>query len=121
MTGLKPSDFAVYEDGVQQEIRFFEASAVPVDLIVLIDASSSMSDKMDVVHEAAIGFLKTLRDGDRGAVIAFGDSVNVLQELTSDRDALERAVVSTQARGDTALNNALYVALREFGRFEPAQ
>ena len=117
VTGLKPSDFAVDKDGVQQEIRFFEASAVPVDLMVLLDVSSSMSDKMDVVHEAAIGFLRTLRSGDRGSVIAFGDSVSVLQELTGDRDALERAVVSTHARGGTALNNALYVALREFGRF----
>ena len=35
---------------------------MPIDLILLIDTSSSMSDKMDVVHEAAVGFLKTLRD-----------------------------------------------------------
>ncbi len=117
VAGLTASDFAVYEDGVKQEIRFFEATSVPVDLMVLLDVSSSMSDKIDIVHEAATGFLRTLRAGDRGSVIAFGDSVNVLQELTTDRDALERAVASTQARGGTALNNALYVALREFGRF----
>ena len=45
-----------------------------------------MSDKMAVVHEAAVGFLKTLRDTDRGAVVTFGDNVNILQALTSDRD-----------------------------------
>ena len=67
VTGLQPTDFAVYEDGVKQDVRFFESSAVPVDLIVLIDASSSMGDKLDLVHDAASGFLKTLRPGDRGA------------------------------------------------------
>ena len=41
-----------------------------------------MSDKMDVVHEAAVGFLATLRDRDRGAVVTFGDHVNIAQPLT---------------------------------------
>ena len=71
---------------------------------------------MEVVHEAAVGFLKTLRDGDRGAVVTFADSVNILQPLTADRAALEQAVRRAAPRGSTALNNAVYVALKEFGR-----
>ena len=115
VTGLQRADFAVYEDGVRQDVRFFEATAVPVDLIVLIDTSSSMSDKMDVVHEAASGFLKTLRGGDRGAVVTFADTVSVLQPMTSDAEALDKAVRSTAAHGATALNNAVYIALKQFG------
>ncbi len=114
--GLQPADFVVYEDGVKQDVRFFEATAVPLDLIVLIDTSSSMSDKIDVVHDAASGFLKTLRAGDRGAVVAFADSVIVLQAFTADQTLLERAVRATAARGSTALNNALYVSLKQFGQ-----
>ena len=114
--GLRPDDFAVYEDGVLQRVQFFEAKQVPIDLILLLDTSSSMSDKMAVVHEAAVGFLKTLRDTDRGAVVTFGDNVNILQALTSDRDVLEQAVRRATPRGSTALNNALYVAMKEFGR-----
>ena len=57
VTGLGPDDFAVYEDGVQQQVRFFDATEVPLDLIILLDTSASMSDKMDVVHAAAAGFL----------------------------------------------------------------
>jgi Ca-activated chloride channel homolog len=116
VTGLQPADFAVYEDGVKQNVQFFESTAVPVDLIVLLDTSSSMTDKMEIVHDAAVGFLKTLRNGDRGAVVAFNDTVTVLQPLTSDRAALEQAVRSTRARGATALNNALYIALKQFGQ-----
>ena len=117
--GLRPDDFAVYEDGVLQRVQFFEARQVPIDLIILLDTSSSMSDKMAVVHEAAIGFLKTLRDTDRGAVVTFGDNVSILQSLTSDRTALEQAVRRATPRGSTALNNALYVAMKEFGRITP--
>jgi Ca-activated chloride channel family protein len=117
VSGLQPSDFAVYEDGVKQQVRFFESSAVPVDLIVLIDGSSSMSDKIQVVHEAASGFLKTLRTGDRGAVVSFADSVTVLQPFTCDQALLEKAVHNVVAHGSTALNNAVYISLKQFGQF----
>ncbi len=116
VTGLAPGDFAVYEDGVQQQVQFFESSSVPVDLIILLDTSSSMTDKMPVVHEAAAGFLKKLRTGDRGAIVAFNDGVDVLQDLTSDQTALEAAIRRTHARGSTALHNALYVSMKQFGR-----
>lgn len=116
VTGLSQNDFQVYEDGVQQEVRFFDSRAVPMDVILLLDTSSSMRDKMETVHEAAKGFMTMLRPGDRGAVVAFADKVNVLQELTSDRAAIEAAISATQALGATALHNALYIALKEFGR-----
>jgi len=116
VAGLQPADFAVYEDGVKQDVRFFESNAVPVDLIVLIDASSSMSDKIQMVHDAAAGFLNTLRAGDRGAVVSFANSVNVVQPLTSDRALLDRAVHGIVAGGATALNNAVYISLKQFGR-----
>lgn len=114
--GLNATDFSVFEDGVAQQVQFFDATDVPVDLIILLDTSSSMTDKMDVVHEAAIGFVKTLKAGDRGAVVGFADGVQVLQGLTSDHAALEAAVQRTAARGATSLNNALYISLKEFGR-----
>src|SRR5262245_3905302 len=115
VSGLHPEDFAIYEDGVRQDVQFFESSAVPVDLIVLIDCSSSMGDKLDVVHQAAVGFLKTLRPGDRGAVVTFADSVSLVQPLTAERALLEQAVRATVARGSTALNNAIYISLKQFG------
>ena len=116
ISGLTLDDFAVYEDGVLQRVQFFESHDIPIDLILLIDTSASMSDKMPVVHEAAIGFLKTLREADRGAVVTFGDNVNIAQALTSDLTVLEQAVRRARPQGSTALNNALYVAMKEFGR-----
>ncbi|HKW01355.1 MAG TPA: VWA domain-containing protein, partial [Vicinamibacterales bacterium] len=72
--------------------------------------------KMDLVHAAASGFLHTLRPGDRGAVVAFSDNVDVLQTLTADMARLGAAVQATHSHGGTALYNAVYIALKEFGR-----
>ncbi|MEP6915294.1 MAG: VWA domain-containing protein [Acidobacteriota bacterium] len=113
---LQPEDFQVYEDGVLQRVQFFESAAVPIDLILLLDTSASMSDKIDIVHDAASGFLKSLRPADRGAVVTFGDRVDVVQALTSDRALLEQAVRQATPQGSTALNNALYVAMKQFAR-----
>jgi Ca-activated chloride channel homolog len=116
VTGLKSDDFQVFEDGIQQRVQFFEATDVPIDLILLIDGSSSMRDKMKAVQEAALGFLNMLREKDRGAVVAFSDTVTIVQTLTADREQLQAAVRSTRAYGTTALHTALYVSLKEFGR-----
>src|SRR5688500_9403261 len=46
VSGLSSSDFAVFEDGIQQEVSFFGASDVPLDLAILLDTSASMTGKM---------------------------------------------------------------------------
>jgi VWFA-related protein len=112
---LQPADFVVYDQGVKQDVTFFESTRVPVDLILLIDTSSSMGDKLDVVREAASGFLRTLRPADRGAVVTFADAITVAQPLTSDQALLQKAVSTTIAHGNTCLNTAVYVALKQFG------
>ncbi len=116
VAGLARQDFEVYEDGVQQDLRFFESRSVPLDVILLLDTSSSMGGKMETVHDAARGFMKMLRDGDRGAVVAFADSVRVIQPLTAEPALIETAINATQPKGATSLYNAIYVALKEFGR-----
>lgn len=115
-SGLRAEDFEVYEDGVRQQVEFFATADVPLDLILLIDASSSMAEKVPVVRHAATGFIQTLRPGDRAAVVSFSDGVRVLQPLTDQHALVRQAIDQTGAKGATALHNAIYVALKEFGR-----
>jgi Ca-activated chloride channel family protein len=115
VSGLSRDDFEVFEDGVRQQVNFFESRSVPMDLILLLDTSSSMSDKMETVHRAARGFMKMMRPVDRGAVVTFADSVTIVQPLSSDTRAIETAIEGTTAHGSTSLRNAIYVALKEFG------
>ena len=113
VTGLQPADFAVYEDGVQQDVSFFAATAVPLDLAILLDTSASMTDKMQQVQQAAAGFAGTLRDGDRAMIVDIKDATRILQPLTDDVDSAKVAIASTKAKGGTALYNGVYTTLKE--------
>ena len=113
VTGLSIDDFAVYEDGVQQELSFFASKNVPLDLALLLDTSASMSDKMQTMQEAAIGFAATLRSGDRVSIVDVKDAVKVLHALDDDVRAADEAIRRTTARGGTALYNGLYMTLKD--------
>jgi len=111
--GLNPSDFAVFEDGIQQDVSFFGASEVPLDLAILLDTSASMTGKMELVQRAAVGFLSTLRPGDRALIVDIKDATKVLYPLGDDRAAARAAIMSTAPRGGTALYNGAYLTLKE--------
>ena len=111
--GLTADDFDVYEDGVRQDVSFFAATAVPLDLAILLDTSASMTDKIDTVQQAAIGFAQTLRAGDRLIVIDIKDATRVLHPLDAEPSSAADAILSTVPRGGTALYNGLYVAIKE--------
>ncbi len=116
ISGLKSDDFAVYEDGVQQDLAFFDASDVPLDLALLLDVSASMEQKLPFVRKAATGFANALRPGDRAAVVTFNNRINLAQPFTSDLPAVTRAIEQSSESGGTALYNAIYVTLKEFVR-----
>jgi Ca-activated chloride channel homolog len=113
VSGLSSADFTVSEDGVQQEISFFSATPVPMDLALLLDTSASMVDKMSVVHEAATGFVSSAKPGDRVTVVDIKDGVKVLHPLDEDLDGARASIRATTARGGTALYNGLYMTLKE--------
>jgi Ca-activated chloride channel homolog len=113
VSGLTAEDFAVFEDGVQQDVSFFAAAAVPLDLALLLDTSASMLDKMDTMQQAALGFLRTLRPGDRAAIVDIKDTVQIAYSLGDDLGVANEAVRKTAARGGTALYNGLYLTIKE--------
>lgn len=113
VSGLTAQDFAVFEDGVQQDVSFFSSTHVPLDLAILLDTSASMTDKMKSVQEAAVGFASSLRDGDRVMIVDIKDATRILLPLTGDVNAAEAAIDSTTAKGGTGLYNGLYLTLKE--------
>ena len=116
VSGLASSDFAVFEDGVQQDVSFFGATSVPLDLAILLDTSASMSDKLGTAQQAAIGFVSTLRHDDRVSIIDIKDATKVLFPMGDDLDGARTAILSTIARGGTALYNGTYLALKEMAK-----
>ena len=113
VSGLTMQDFAVFEDGVQQDVSFFSATHVPLDLAILLDTSASMTDKILSVQQAATGFAASLREGDRAMVVDIKDATRILQPLTPDVNAAIAAIKSTTAKGGTGLYNGLYLTLKQ--------
>jgi len=118
VTDLHPEDFAVYEDGVKQDVTFFDRSNLPVALSLLLDTSASMEDRIGTAQEAAAGFARRLRPQDLGELIDFNTRVEVTQGFTGSVDELERAIRRTAAGGSTALYNAIYIALKELKKVQ---
>ena len=116
VTHLTQQAFVVYEDGVHQEVRFFNRRHSPVALALLMDTSASMDEEMTTAQEAAIGFSRRLRPEDLAEIIDFDSRVDILQGFTNDVELLERAIGQTSAGGSTALYNALYISLKELKR-----
>ena len=113
VSGLDAADFAVYEDGVKQDVSFFAATAIPLDLAILLDTSASMTDKIETVQRAAVGFAETLRAGDRVTIVDIKDATKVLVPLSEDVAAAKTAIGTTVPRGGTALYNGLYLTIKE--------
>jgi len=120
VTDLTDRDFAVFEDGVRQELSLFTHENLPISLELMIDVSASMDEKLPVAQAAATRFIKTLRPQDLAAVVQFNDRATVLQDFTSDQGLLEAAIKRTRASGPTAMYNALYVALKDLGKQKKA-
>ena len=118
--GLTQQDFAVFEDGVQQDLSFFAAASVPLDLAILLDSSSSMSDKMSTVQAAAVGFASHLRQGDRITVVGIKDGSRTLHPLDEDVRAAREAIRRATASGSTALYNALYTTIKQMEKVHAA-
>lgn len=116
VTDLEEGDFAVFEDGVHQELSLFSHENLPISLVLMIDTSASMDEKLPVAQAAAHRFVKTLRTQDRAQVVQFNDRTLMLQDFTSDHAALDKAIDSLSASGPTALHNALYVSLKDLDK-----
>jgi VWFA-related protein len=120
VTDLKEGDFAIFEDGVKQDLTLFNHEDLPISLSLMMDMSASMDEKLAQAQQAAIRFVKTLRPQDVASVVAFNDRINVLSDFTPDHVTLEKAVMRTEASGPTALHNALYITLKELGKQKKA-
>lgn len=122
ITDLDRPDFAIYEDGIRQELSLFTHENLPISMVIMVDTSASMEEKVQVAQQAAIRFTKTLRPVDLAQIVQFNDRTTTLQPFTNDHADLEAAILETETSGPTALHNALYISLKDLTKDRnPAQ
>jgi VWFA-related protein len=117
VTDLKQNDFRFVDDNKPvSELRSFRAEAnLPLQVGLLIDASSSVRDRFKFEQEAAIEFLnQTVRKRyDLAFVVGFDATPEVTQDFTDDSERLGHGVRELRPGGGTAMYDALYYACRD--------
>ena len=118
ITDLDDADFSVFEDGVKQDLSFFNRRQQPIALSLLLDSSASMEDKLPMLQSAAVSFVKRLKSNDMAQIIDFDSRVEIRQAFTGNQAELEQAIGRIAAGGSTSLHNALYIALKELRKIQ---
>lgn len=116
VSGLAADQFQVFEDGVPQQLEFFSPGELPLDVVILIDTSASMTGSMDLVQQAAVRFARSLRSTDRAAVMGISNGLRVLQSFTNELFAIEHAIKATRPGGKTPLYASIYTSLNELAK-----
>jgi VWFA-related protein len=110
--GLPQSAFSVQENGVKQEISVFRQEDVPVSIGLIVDNSASMRDKRERVASAALAMIKASNPDDEVFLVNFSDEPTITQQFTSNIAELEKGLRGIQARGETAMRDALLVGIQ---------
>ena len=113
VSGLKQEDFLVFEDEQPVDVTHFSADRVPVSLGVALDTSGSMAGtKIQEAQDALNRFLyDLLQPQDEIFLYRFSNVPVLLQDWTSDRQQLSRALFRITPSGGTALYDTVAEAL----------
>jgi Ca-activated chloride channel homolog len=107
VTSLNKSDFTVFEDGKPQTIISFRHEDIPVAMGIVIDNSGSMREKRNKVNQAALNLVRSSNPQDEVFVVNFNDEYYLDQDFTNDLLKLKEALEKIDAKGGTALYEAV--------------
>ena len=107
VTTLDKGAFAVFEDGKPQNIISFRHEDIPVAMGIVIDNSGSMREKRNKVNQAALNLVRSSNPRDEVFVVNFNDEYYLDQDFTNDLLKMKEALEKIDARGGTALYDAV--------------
>jgi VWFA-related protein len=115
--GLPQDAFTVLDDGKPQPVQFFSAADTPATIGLLIDNSTSMIPRREMVTAAAVGFTEMSNPEDEIFVLAFNEDVSEIWKprviAATDLGSMRAVLLGgISARGMTALYDAVYIGLQ---------
>ncbi|HWW76728.1 MAG TPA: VWA domain-containing protein, partial [Pyrinomonadaceae bacterium] len=113
VTGLGRKDFKIFEDGREQPLSDISLRQVPVDVALLVDASSSVAESFEDFRRAAEEFSGRVSPEDRFCLVKFDDRVELLLDWSQSRLQLRRALNRLTTGVFTRFNDALLLSARE--------
>jgi Ca-activated chloride channel homolog len=114
VTDLDKNAFTIFEDGKQQSILSFRHEDIPVAMGIVIDNSGSMREKRSKVNQAALNLVRSSNPQDEVFVVNFNDEYYLDQDFTNDLLKLKEALEKIDAKGGTALYEALVASALNF-------
>lgn len=111
IAGLSDKDFTVVEDNQPRAIRDVRPSNAPFNIVLLLDVSGSVEERLDFIRKAALNFIATVGPRDRIAIVSFRDDVQLISDFTTDRVHLAERIKDIQAGGGTALYDSIAYSL----------
>jgi Ca-activated chloride channel homolog len=116
VTNLDRNSFSVFEDGKPQTIISFRHEDIPVAMGIVIDNSGSMREKRAKVNQAALNLVRSSNPQDEVFVVNFNDEYYLDQDFTSDLLKLKEALEKIDAKGGTALYEAVVASAEHLKR-----
>jgi Ca-activated chloride channel family protein len=114
---LMREDFEIYDNGKLQALTNFDNQVTPINVVVMIDTSGSMTLALDLVKQAAEEFLIRLLPEDKAKVGAFNDKIEVKPTtglpFTNNRDQLVRSLQDLDFGYPTRLYDAVDYGINE--------
>jgi Ca-activated chloride channel homolog len=114
--GLGRQEFRVKEDGTPQRLTSFVGENIPLELVVAIDVSDSMTEAMPTLKASVKAFLTALRPTDQVTLLAFNDNIFTLARRSTDPAVRLKAVDRLAPWGGTALYDAMLTGLNAVGK-----
>lgn len=111
--GMKAGDFTVYENGTERTVTNVVPTQEPFNLVLLLDVSGSVEERIDFIRKAARDFLNTASPQDRISIISFRDDIQLISDFTTDRRLLSKKLDEIEAGGPTAFYDALAYVLAD--------
>ena len=110
---LQKEEFRIWEDGVEQQVAFFQSVDKPFSVVLMLDTSPSTQFRLEDIQDAAISFVNQLRVDDRVMVVSFNNDIKVLSEFTTDRSRLQRAIQRARTDDGTRLYDAVDMVINQ--------
>jgi VWFA-related protein len=106
---LKATDFQITDNGVMQKIKHFDLGGDPISLAILIETSSRIAPLLPQIRKTGSLFTQAVMgEGGEAAVVGFNDSVDKLQDFTTNRDLIENTITHI---GNGTSGSKLYDAM----------
>ena len=113
VTGLEREHFRLFDDRVEQALTHFAMDDEPLAIGLVFDTSGSMGNKLRRSRLAATAFFKSANPDDEFFLVEFNDRPKLVQPITREHEDIQHKLAATQAKGRTALLDAIYLAMHE--------